>query len=43
MIDPAMWYHGGDLIHGRYFSRFVALEIKAATMGTPLPVYGKGS
>lgn len=30
---------GGTIGHARYFSRFVALQIKARLMGTPLPVY----
>lgn len=37
--DPAMWYHGGDQAQARYFSRFIAISIKASVMGLPLPVY----
>jgi hypothetical protein len=36
---PGLWYTGGTIGHARYFSRFVALQIKADSMGTPLPVY----
>ncbi|OCT44337.1 Flavin-binding monooxygenase-like family protein [Cladophialophora carrionii] len=36
---PGLWYTGGTVGHARYFSRFVALQIKADKMGTPLPVY----
>lgn len=39
LTDPALWYMGGTLGHARYFSRYVALQIKAQLMGTPLPVY----
>lgn len=38
LIDP-IWYHGGDQTRARYFSRFVALSIKASRMGTPMPLY----
>lgn len=35
---------GGTIGHARYYSRFVGLQIKAALMGTPLPIYeGKDS
>jgi hypothetical protein len=37
--DPAMWYHGGTLGMARYYSRFIALQIKAKMLGTPLAVY----
>ncbi|KIW63602.1 hypothetical protein PV04_08589 [Phialophora macrospora] len=36
---PGLWYTGGTIGHARYFSRFVALQIKAESMGAPLPVY----
>ncbi len=36
---PALWYIGGTIGHARYFSRHVALQIKAEAMGVPLPVY----
>ncbi|KKA21554.1 Flavin-containing monooxygenase [Rasamsonia emersonii CBS 393.64] len=36
---PRLWYMGGTVGHARYFSRFVALQIKAAVLGTPLPIF----
>ena len=39
--DPALWYHGGTQGQARYYSRFVALQVKAALLGTPLSVYRK--
>ncbi|KAK2739782.1 hypothetical protein FQN57_006479 [Myotisia sp. PD_48] len=37
---PALWYSGGTLGHTRFLSRFIALQIKAALLGTPLQIYG---
>lgn len=34
-----MWYIGGALGHARYYSRYIALSIKADTLHTPLPIY----
>jgi hypothetical protein len=39
--DPALWYHGGTQGLARYYSRFIALQIKASLLGTPLPIYLK--
>ncbi|PGH04839.1 hypothetical protein GX51_03326 [Blastomyces parvus] len=43
---PGLWYMGGPFGHSRFFSRFVALQIKAELAGTPLAIYrrtpGKG-
>ncbi|OAP65007.1 hypothetical protein AYL99_00979 [Fonsecaea erecta] len=36
---PHLYYMGGTIGHARYFSRHVAMQIKAELMGTPLPVY----
>ena len=36
---PGIWYTGGGVTHARFYSRFVALQIKADVEGTPLPVY----
>jgi hypothetical protein len=36
---PGLWYVGGTIGHARYYSRFVALQIKAEAMGTPFPLY----
>ncbi|KUJ21180.1 dimethylaniline monooxygenase (N-oxide forming) [Mollisia scopiformis] len=38
---PAIWLHGGTIGQGRYYSRFIALQIKAKLLGTPLPLYEK--
>ncbi|KAL6822016.1 hypothetical protein J3E69DRAFT_357103 [Trichoderma sp. SZMC 28015] len=37
--QPGMWYLGGALGHARYYSRFIALSIKADQLGIPFPVY----
>lgn len=39
--DPVMWYHGGTIGQARYYSRFIALQVKARLLGTPLPLYEK--
>jgi putative flavoprotein involved in K+ transport len=36
----ALWFHGGNLHLSRYYSQFVALQIKARMEGVPTPVYG---
>jgi len=36
-----MWFHGGNLALSRYYSRFVALQLKARAEGIPTPVYGR--
>ncbi len=36
-LDPHLWMHGGTCIHARYMSRYIALQIRAALDGTPLP------
>ncbi|KAF2703732.1 FAD/NAD(P)-binding domain-containing protein [Pleomassaria siparia CBS 279.74] len=36
---PGLWYHGGVLGHARFYSRFIALSIRAILNGTPFPVY----
>ncbi|EXJ57737.1 uncharacterized protein A1O5_12527 [Cladophialophora psammophila CBS 110553] len=35
---PNLWMHGGTCVHARYMSKFIALQIRAALDGTPLPV-----
>ncbi|CZR43891.1 uncharacterized protein FPRO_13699 [Fusarium proliferatum ET1] len=37
--QPGLWYIGGSLGTARYFSRFIALSIKADVLGQTLPVY----
>ncbi|KAK1765600.1 hypothetical protein QBC33DRAFT_579352 [Phialemonium atrogriseum] len=34
--QPQLWFHGGPCGHARYFSRFVALQIRAELDGVPL-------
>ncbi|KIW56390.1 hypothetical protein PV05_05055 [Exophiala xenobiotica] len=38
---PGFWYTGGAIGQARYMSRFIALQIKAKCLGTPLPIYQK--
>lgn len=38
---PALWFHGGNLALSRFYSRFVALQLKARREGIPTPVYGR--
>lgn len=40
-IDPGLWYAGGSLAHARFLSRYIALQVKADLIGTPLSVYQK--
>ncbi len=35
----ALWFHGGNLALSRFYSRFVALQLKARMEGIPTPVY----
>jgi putative flavoprotein involved in K+ transport len=39
-LQPALWFHGGNLHLSRHYSQFVALQIKARMEGVPTPVYG---
>jgi hypothetical protein len=39
LLDPALWYIGGACSQARYYSRFIALQVKASIMGMPLPIY----
>lgn len=38
--QEALWFQGGNLALSRFFSKFVALQIKARMEGIPTPVYG---
>lgn len=40
--QPGLWFHGGNLHQSRFFSLFLALQIKARREGIPTPVYGMG-
>ena len=37
--QQALWFHGGNLALSRYYSKFVALQIKARVAGIDTPVY----
>ena len=41
--QDGLWLHGGNLHLSRFFSKYVALQIKARMEGIPTPVYGKPS
>ncbi len=34
-----MWFHGGNLARSRYYSLYLALQLKARMEGIPTPVY----
>ena len=36
---PNLWYHGGNLALSRFYSRFLALQLKARMHGIPTQVY----
>jgi putative flavoprotein involved in K+ transport len=38
--QEALWFHGGNLHQSRYYSLYLALQLKARTEGIPTPVYG---
>lgn len=40
--QPALWFHGGNLHQSRFYSLFLALQLKARQEGLPTPVYGMG-
>ena len=37
--QEALWFHGGNLHQSRYYSRFLALQLKARMEGIATPVY----
>ncbi len=41
--QEALWFHGGNLALSRFYSKYVALQIKARMEGVARPVYGKPS
>lgn len=43
VAQEGLFLHGGNLHQSRFFSRFVALQIKARMEGIPTPVYGAPS
>ncbi len=38
--QAALWFHGGNLHQSRYYSQFLALQLKARLEGLDTPVYG---
>jgi putative flavoprotein involved in K+ transport len=41
--QEALWFHGGNLALSRFYSKYVALQIKARMEGIETPVYGAPS
>jgi putative flavoprotein involved in K+ transport len=39
--QPALWFHGGNLHQSRYYSLYLALQLKARAVGIETPVYGQ--
>jgi putative flavoprotein involved in K+ transport len=37
---PGLWFHGGNLHQSRHYSRYLALQLKARSVGIPTTVYG---
>ncbi len=40
--QEALWFHGGNLMQSRFYSQFLALQLKARLEGLPVEVYGRG-
>ena len=38
--QEALWFHGGNLHQSRHYSLYLALQLKARSVGIPTPVYG---
>jgi putative flavoprotein involved in K+ transport len=38
--QDALWFQGGNLHQSRYYSLYLALQLKARAIGIPTPVYG---
>jgi putative flavoprotein involved in K+ transport len=38
--QEGLWFHGGNLHQSRYYSLYLALQLKARMEGIPAPVYG---
>ncbi|MDD7967163.1 flavin-containing monooxygenase [Actinomycetospora lemnae] len=36
-----LWFHGGNLHQSRFYSLYLALQLKARSVGIPTPVHGK--
>ena len=40
--QPALWFHGGNLMQSRHYSLYLALQLKARMEGIATPVFGRG-
>jgi len=40
--QEGLWFHGGNLAQSRFYSQFLALQLKARMEGIPVPVFGQG-
>jgi putative flavoprotein involved in K+ transport len=40
--QEALWFHGGNLMQSRFYSQFLAVQLKARLEGLPTPVYARG-
>ena len=38
--QPGLWFHGGNLHQSRHYSLYLALQLKARSVGLETPVYG---
>jgi putative flavoprotein involved in K+ transport len=38
--QEGLWFHGGNLYQARYYSLYLALQLKARQVGVPTPVHG---
>jgi putative flavoprotein involved in K+ transport len=38
--QEALWFHGGNLMQSRFFSQFLALQLKARFEAIPTPIHG---
>lgn len=39
--QDGLWFHGGNLMQSRFYSQFLAVQLKARLEGLPTPVYGR--
>jgi putative flavoprotein involved in K+ transport len=39
--QEGLWFHGGNLMQSRHYSRYLALQLKARMEGLPTPVYAR--
>jgi putative flavoprotein involved in K+ transport len=41
--QEGLWFHGGNLALSRYYSLYLALQLKARMEGIPTPVYQRAA